>query len=345
MATKVIVSVGVAGLICTLIGASLIYGVILGVVYGDYRILSATGDNPLAPALQLWQYGGDSKVLQKVAAASFLIAGCGSAALLFQVLRVKKEPLGNAAFQNRAELQQGGWFGKKGHVFGLLGKKMLRVNGDGHYVIIGPTGAGKGVGFVIPNALCHIGSMLVFDLKGEIWEATAGYRKKTGNKVFRFGPGQEDTHHYNPLDFIRLEIGNRTTDIQNMASILIPEKGGDNAVWQGMAQQVAAGLISYVLESEHYAGRRHLGEINSLLNCGENLQILMKLIIEKEPGLSRFTTESFNFYIALSEKTAASALTDLQNALKPWKNERIVAATQFTDIDLKLNLQPISIYG
>ena len=55
--------------------------------------------------------------------------------------------------------------------------------------------------------------------------------------------------------------------------------------------------------------------------------------------------ESFNAYIALSERAAASALLDIQKALRPFRNERVVAATSVTDMDLRaLTRRPISIY-
>ncbi|MGE0586889.1 MAG: type IV secretory system conjugative DNA transfer family protein, partial [Flavobacteriaceae bacterium] len=59
----------------------------------------------------------------------------------------------------------------------------------------------------------------------------------------------------------------------------------------------------------------------------------------------RFTVESFNAYVALSERAAASALLDIQKALRPFRNERVVAATSVTDMDLRaLKHRPISIY-
>ncbi|TIO38550.1 MAG: type IV secretory system conjugative DNA transfer family protein, partial [Mesorhizobium sp.] len=107
-----------------------------------------------------------------------------------------------------------------------------------------------------------------------------------GSQVFLFAPGAERTNCYNPLDFIRQERGNRTTDIQNTASILVPENTeSENSVWQATAQQVMAGAISYVLESPFYSGRRNLGEVNSFFNSGVDLQALMKFIKAKEPYL------------------------------------------------------------
>ncbi|PLU74404.1 conjugal transfer protein TraG, partial [Sinorhizobium medicae] len=171
-------------------------------------------------------------------------------------------------------------------------------------------------------------------------------RRRNSSQVFLFAPGSEKTNSYNPLDFIRPERGNRTTDVQNIASILVPENTeSENSVWQATAQQVLAGAISYITESHFYKDRRNLAEVNSFFNSGVDLQALMKYIKEKEPYLSKFTVESFNSYIALSERAAASALLDIQKAMRPFKNERIVAATNVTDMDLRaMKRRPISIY-
>ncbi len=91
----------------------------------------------------------------------------------------------------------------------------------------------------------------------------------------------------------------------------------------GPSSTGSRGAISYVLESPFYKGRRNLGEINSFFNSGIDLQALMKYIKEKEPYLSKFTMESFNSYLSLSDRAAASALLDIQKAMRPFKNERV----------------------
>lgn len=324
----------------------LAYGLGLQFIYGDGRILQATiTTNPLAPFHQLIAYG-DSGVLRIVALRALLPACLVGGIVAYAGLRRSTSPLGDARFQTVMSLRRDGWFKKKGKILGRFGRQILRVNDDRHHLIIGPTRSGKGACYVVPNALTHVGSMIVTDLKGEIFRSTAGYRKSKGNQVFLFAPGSERTHRYNPLDFIRPDRGDRTTDIQNMAAILVPEiTESENSIWQATAQQVIAGAISYINESVYYEGHRTLGEVTSFFNCGVNLQALMTLIKEREPNLSRFTVESFNAYIALSERAAASALLDIQKALRPFRNERVVAATSVTDMDLRaLKHRPISIY-
>lgn len=322
------------------------YGLGLQLFYKDGRILETIiTSNPFAPIQQFWLYR-TSPSLQKVALGSIAPALLVAGLVAYIGLKPITHPLGDAAFQDMASLRRRKWFRKQGHIFGRIGRSILRTKDDRHHLIIGPTRSGKGAGYVIPNALMHEGSMILTDLKGEVFKATAGYRRQNGSQVFLFAPGSETTNRYNPLDFVRPERGNRTTDIQNIASILVPENlASDNSVWQATAQQVLAGVISYITESPFYKDRRNLGEVNSFFNSGVDLQALMKYIKEKEPYLSKFTIESFNSYIALSERAAASALLDIQKAMRPFKNERIVAATNVTDMDLRaMKRRPISIY-
>jgi type IV secretion system protein VirD4 len=324
----------------------LVYGLALQLLYGDGRVLQATiTTNPFAPFQQLIAYG-DSGILQVVALGALLPATLIASIAAYAGLRPNSSPLGDARFQTVMSLRRDGWFRKKGKILGRFGRQTLRVEDDRHHLIIGPTRSGKGACYVVPNTLVHEGSMIVTDLKGEIFRSTAGYRKSKGNQVFLFAPGSDRTHRYNPLDFIRPDRGDRTTDIQNMAAILVPEvTESENSIWQATAQQVMAGTISYINESIYYEGHRNLGEVTAFFNSGANLQALMTLIKKREPYLSRFTLESFNAYIALSERAAASALLDIQKALRPFRNERVVAATSVTDMDLRaLKHRSISIY-
>jgi type IV secretion system protein VirD4 len=68
-----------------------------------------------------------------------------------------------------------------------------------------PTGAGKTSGPVICNALRHKGQLIVIDIKGEIYAATADTRRAMGQEVHvldmsdRGLPGS-----LNPLDLLAL---------------------------------------------------------------------------------------------------------------------------------------------
>jgi type IV secretory pathway TraG/TraD family ATPase VirD4 len=51
-----------------------------------------------------------------------------------------------------------------------------------------PTRSGKGVGLVIPTLLAWSESAVVYDIKGENWAKTAGFRAKCGHLCFKFSP-------------------------------------------------------------------------------------------------------------------------------------------------------------
>ena len=71
----------------------------------------------------------------------------------------------------------------------------------------------------------------------------------------------------------------------------------------------------------------------------------MATIIKAEPNLSNFTKQSFNGYIALPDRTAQSALLDLQRSTAIFRNEQILASTLVTDIDIRnMQRKPMSIY-
>lgn len=71
-------------------------------------------------------------------------------------------------------------------------------------ITIGGPGSGKSQCQVIPNLLRYKGSAIVLDVKGELWDATAGYRRQHYGHVYRFAPTDRtgNTNRYNPFDFI-----------------------------------------------------------------------------------------------------------------------------------------------
>jgi type IV secretion system protein VirD4 len=320
-----------------LLAWAIAYALFLQFIFHDGRVLKQTiSTNPFTPFLQFYAYSANP-ILQRVALLSGIPAVIVTFFAIWLSHRSEDQPFGDAAFQNRQMLWQGKWFRKHGKLFAAFGGKLLRVDDDRHHMIIGPTRSGKGAGYVIPNALTHRGSM--------IYALSAGHRVRTGNRVFLFSPGNEKSHSYNPFDFIRPGTGERTTDIQNMSQIMVPKGEGDNAVWQGLSQQLLAGIISYIHESDFYQNRRNFSEVNSFFATGMDLQKMMQTIIAVETYLSKFTVESFRRYISLNEKAARSALIEIDNALRPFQNERIAAATMVTDLDLSsIKHRPTSIY-
>ncbi len=143
----------------------------------------------------------------------------------------------------------GGWIEKK-----WWGKKtfhLLRHSGPEHILMIAPTRSGKGVSVVVPTLLSWKESIVVNDLKGELWAFTSGWRKKYAkNKVLKFEPSSINSVHWNPLDSIRMgpkEIG----DAQNIAQLIIdPDGEGLKDHWMKTANALITGVILFLLHEE-----------------------------------------------------------------------------------------------
>ena len=83
-----------------------------------------------------------------------------------------------------------GLLGPEGIILGKWGRRglLLRSAGPTHVFIAAATRSGKGAGFVVPNLLDWPGSVVVFDIKGENHELTAGFRAFHGHEVILFDP-------------------------------------------------------------------------------------------------------------------------------------------------------------
>ena len=83
------------------------------------------------------------------------------------------------------------WYDSDGLVFGISGKRVITLPSDceSNIVVIGPPGAGKTSGIVIPTAMCYKGSTFVIDIKGDIYNYVS---KHSNRKIIIFSPDTPD---------------------------------------------------------------------------------------------------------------------------------------------------------
>ena len=149
---------------------------------------------------------------------------------------------------------------KKGN-FGLKlikPAKLICHAGTSHTLVIAPTRSGKGVGTVVPTCCSYRESMIIFDPKGELYNMTAGYRKKF-SRVIKFSPVQMETACFNPLEEVELDE-NAFRDIGTILTNLFQkgEKGGDSNsdFFDNNARDLLTGVIFHVLSAVDENGRQ-----------------------------------------------------------------------------------------
>lgn len=120
--------------------------------------------------------------------------------------------------------------------------------GEGHLITIAPTGAGKGVGAVIPALLSHPGSAVVIDPKGENFSVTARLRREMGQQVHvidPFGITGPRTDRLNPMDLLADPDNATWEDAAMITELLLPRhtRVERNAWWYERAHELLAGTL------------------------------------------------------------------------------------------------------
>lgn len=176
----------------------------------------------------------------------------GTAKFADTLEEVEKTGLLPADEANGNSVYVGGWVDAAGELH------YLRHEGPEHVMGIAPTRSGKGVGLVIPTLLSWKHSAVIHDMKGELWQQTAGWRQKhAGNKVLRFDPAApEGSCNYNILAEVRLGTLYEVSDVQNLVTIIVDPDGsgieGDH--WAGSAHSLLTGLVIHLLYKAREAG-------------------------------------------------------------------------------------------
>src|SRR5262252_7349470 len=134
----------------------------------------------------------------------------------------------------------------------------LRHSGPEHILAFAPTRSGKGVGLVIPTLLAWSESAVIYDIKGENWAKTAGFRAQQGHLCFKFSPVESGNgSRFNPLAEVRIGTSRDVSDAQNVADMIVRtgEDSPQERYWQDAAASITAGMILHVCYASAASGR------------------------------------------------------------------------------------------
>jgi type IV secretion system protein VirD4 len=226
--------------------------------------------------------------------------------------------------------------------------------GNGHGLIFAPTRAGKGVCYIISNVLYWLGSLLVIDIKGEIYFHTAGYRETVlKQNVFRIAPFENESDVWNPIMGIRgILIGSESTpeqrcqeeeDARYLANLCItPSDSPGDIFWECTARNFLVGLLLHVRTAEipsdmgneietvfgHRVCERSMREVGRLLNLGvEAFPSLLGDMCESKKTLIRYAGNSLAHALTGEGKPGISIQLMLKKQTEAWSNERVHKAT------------------
>ncbi len=256
----------------------------------------------------------------------------------------KSRPLhGAARFASRSEVAASGLLGDDGILLGKHGSQYLRLAGQQSVLLSAPTRSGKGVGVVIPNLLAWTGSAVVLDIKGENFQATAGFRAAHGQPVFCWAPFARDqrSHRWNPLSSIRNVPRHAVGDTLSIAQMLYPAAAhgtSSDSFFSDQARNLFLGLVLLMLATPERP--RTIGELLRLSSGkGQPLhdylrQVITQRNLDKRP-LPDACVDALNRFLSTSENTLTSILATLNAPLTLFADPMVDAATSGDDFSLQ----------
>jgi type IV secretion system protein VirD4 len=133
-------------------------------------------------------------------------------------------------------------------------RPLLRLKRYVHLLIVAPAGAGKGVGYILPNLLMHDGSVVVTDPKGENYEKVGNRRRRMGHEVHRvdpFGVCGQGASCFNPLAFLDPQSPRLISDCRALAESLVVKTGQENDPhWNDCAVDCLTAFLVYVVTAD-----------------------------------------------------------------------------------------------
>jgi type IV secretion system protein VirD4 len=241
-------------------------------------------------------------------------------------------------------------------------------------LLFAPSRSGKGVSAIIPTLCQWRQSAFVYDLKGENWDRTAGFRHAIGQQVLKFAPTLPlESCGYNPLCEVRWETDYEVADAQTIANGVI-RHGNEDSLYKhfedGAVDLVSAGIIhlGYVLRNLENPRLPTLPDVLALYSSpGMDFQDVLKEIqntIHMPGGKSNPRLEWFDMngkptfthpYVSKAvqrqlnraDREASSIQSGIVTPMAIYDDpiiQRTVSRSDFVIRDLVYGKEPMSLY-
>jgi type IV secretion system protein VirD4 len=221
---------------------------------------------------------------------------------------------------------------------GRLNREPIGFGGNESLLTIGGPGSGKTQGQVIPNVLHYRGPVIVLDVKGEVFDATAGHRQSSGSTVYRFSLIKDDgpNHQYNPLDAISRDEDEVFDDAHRMAEVLIQRAADEkDPFWVNSARDLVAALIASVVIDPEVEVANFTALLDRLMSAGKRrIEVLEHVqAIGKAAGIRQlaYAGETLVSLAEENERTFESIVQQARQALTPFGSPIVERATRGSD--------------
>ena len=213
--------------------------------------------------------------------------------------------------------------------------ELITYEGDGHLITFAPTGTGKTSGPVITNALRHPGQLIVLDIKGEIYKATAEARQAMGQPVHVLDLHDDGiSGSLNPVELAR-HCGSEPAAIARSFAAEFIERGAHESdrFWNDWAESLIAGGVAWLM-TDCPAEERHIGTLFDIFTCDDVTYKLAQLM-DTNKIKNRAAHAAFASFLQLPDReTRPCVAGTVQSHLRLFDSDLTRRLTNTTSFDL-----------
>ncbi len=310
-----------------------------------------SGATPLTMIQYAAFFGGSREVTN----ALWIALGVGTALAASPALMLlapdRARPLhGEADWANRREVRKAGLLENHGIIVGKIGNSFVHHNGSGRVspqtFLAAPTGSGKTQGVMFPNALSWPGSLVVTDIKGELYTHSARFRAEAGQAIYvlDFCPHSPHGDQYNPFTYVDSTPEKVAAGVWKIAEYLVPESKPEG-MWSSGARQIIVSCALYLYGLDKVPT---LPMIRQMIYTPEGFIPWCREFMSKEENIELHHPETINGFGSVASNpvnTVGGFITTAQQALNPLSSDLAASVLSGNTFDLReLRRRPITIY-
>lgn len=240
---------------------------------------------------------------------------------------------------------------------------LLGRHRDGTYITLSgcepvalqaPTGTGKTADWVIPNCFMWRGSLVVLDVKGEAFRATAGHRAAMGQDVYLFEPDapSERSHRWDPFAGVQRNSTARFRQLARVSNLLFPEidqigsGSNHNKFWDDLGRRIWSSVSTIIAETP--GTQLTMNTIADKFARADGHEVLAKMIDDSRKAgrpYSETAVHGVSGFISNEKKFRDDIKETINVRVQTWTDPLVAAVTAASDFDLReLRRRPMTIY-
>jgi len=219
-----------------------------------------------------------------------------------------------------------------GFVLASYHGRVLRLDSEENVLLVGPQRQGKGIGVIIPSLLELPGHVVVIDVRGETWDATAGYRS-TFSRCLRLSLTQRGSARFSLPQAIRKGTDAEFMDAALLGDMMVDPGSNkpDRDHWEKTAKALITCGLLYEVHRRAVPTLAHMASFWS--QPGRTVIQTLQHVIETAP--TRPVAELAQEVLNKAGTEASGVLSSMMTQLFLFRDPVLAANTRTCDFRLE----------